>query len=161
MLVIIFNRNCRVFDNQFLKGLASQTVPLDLLIMSQKEHVKKPEDREWLRQKALAEYPNDRYFLLLNSDVIFETEKDVQELVDYLDKTKEYGAIAYFTRRGKNLAPEHVDIACMLIRKELLMQISFIQNPRMHCTCNHIREQAKGLGYKVGYIPDRRLKDYV
>ncbi len=158
MLTIILDRKGRILKNEFLLAVASQGVKLDILIVNSEN--KDISDREWLRQKALNLAPNDKYFLLLNSDVVFETEKDVQELIDYLDKYKNYGAIAYDTRNRDEKALIHVDIACMLIRREVLEKVVFHKDPkRLTCTCDFLCDDIKVLGYKVGYLLTHRLKE--
>lgn len=139
-----------------MKSLVLQSVDVDILSITCEE--KTSEDREWLRERALTRAPDDPYFLLLNSDVLFETNGDIQELIDYLEANQDYAAVAYDTRNRSEGELVYVDIACMLVRNNVMQKIRF-HGENFNCTCNQLRDDVQKLGYKIGYLKTHVLQE--
>jgi len=151
---------------EIYEGLYKQTVDIDIMTVSRpmssrygraKEgYLSMSECRNIIKNEALKKYEAE-YFLMLNRDVVLERENDVKDLINFLKDNKEFAAVAINTRAKKIyklIDNFHTDIACMLIRRDVLIGLEF--NNEISCNCRCVCEYITDIGMKVGYIDHRR-----
>lgn len=131
----------------------------DRVLRGWKSQTKAREDgRRW----ALENYDHP-YFLFLNSYVIFSTDHDIEDMMNFLDKNEEYGAtgLSVHGQLNEYLAERIsvVDIACMLIRRYVLERVSIKVNKTDNSV--HLGHDMRRLSkYKKSkYLDTRRLID--
>jgi len=168
IVALIPLKDGHVLSTEVLLGLTKQTIPIVLLCVSRprEDLVDYPATVGWvsmtkcrniLREEALALYPNQKYFLLLNRDVILEHETILEKMIDFLDTNEEYGCLAVDTRGAdtNKLLEEsrHFDIAFMVVRNYILTNVSF--DNEKGCNCNSFCDNVKKLDKQ------NRIKYYV
>jgi len=174
IVALIPLKDGHVLHNEVLKSLMNQTVNVDVMCISRPmesiESKLKPNNgyismslcRNLLNQYVLEQYNYDK-FLLLNRDVVFSNNTDIEEMMDFLDKNKNYSGVA-LNIRNKNVdfsicEISHVDIACMVIRRIILEKINF--NNQFSCNCRSLLKDINRLKLgKLTYLDNRRLKEF-
>jgi hypothetical protein len=157
-----------------LKSLMNQTVKVEIMCISRPieslESKIRPNNgfismtkcRNLLKQQSLEQY-NDDKFLLLNRDVILKNNTDIEEMMNFLDKNKKYVGVALNTRNYDIdftiCEYSHVDIACMVIKRNILEKIEY--NNNYWCNCKSLLKDIQRL--KLGnltYLDNRQLKEF-
>lgn len=151
-----------------LKALVKQTIDVDVICVSRPEESSDKSrfpDNGWksmskcrniAKNKALKKY-DSKYFLFLNRDVELGGDKDLEDLITFLEDNENFIAVAINTRNKeikKLIDTHHTDIACALFRREALEELEF--NNSYGCNCRGVCVYALSNKKKIGYIDHRK-----
>ncbi len=169
-----------------LRSFAEQTVPIHLMPLSRpKEHftfkgmaqvfVRKIRTerkgistcRNLLREQALQ--LSDEFVLHVDTDVVFSTEHDVEDMLIFMKKNPRIGVLGLNTKDFVTVTgfyPKHIPMACLLFRREILEKITFHNGKyfrKCNCSmmCRDVRdlEHPDGGKWEVRYLDGRKLKE--
>lgn len=141
MLVLIAKVPSEPLRAEVLRGLALQDFPLRLLTAGEYPYGE-PAPREASINRSrralqeLAGHLSERYFLLLDSDVIISDSSTLTRMMDYLDQNPQVGAVSVNTKAEKGLLG-HVLASCCMIRSEIYRKIDYVTSPGI-CQCSLI-----------------------
>lgn len=135
-------------SNEVLKGLAMQTVSINLMPLSRPE-VHDPlvipgnpnscPNKNLLKELALKLYPDADKFMIMNRTVVFKALNTVERMIHFLDTNEEFGAVAwnrYNEWHSENETLDHINISCIVVRRYVLERIKFY-NTNNRCDCSN------------------------
>lgn len=177
MIAMIPLKDWHTLMPEVIKGIMEQTIPIQLLCVSRPKKASKDpylpkkdngvisitECRNLIREEALK--TNEEFFLILNSDVIFTSPTDVEDMLNFLKSHEEFGLVALNTRKEHLPTLElkfHVDIACSIIRRYVLENIKFHNNDGYrigccNCVCLEIDMGKLSKHSRFTYLDHRQL----
>lgn len=168
---------------EVMRSISNQTVPVHLMPLSRPvEHFDyNGMDPVFLKKirtnrksisisrntvKTLAVEKSQKYVLHLDSDVVFTSNHDVEDMVKFLDENPRVAVVGLNTKNMNigNPHSHHVSMACLLFRKEILQTYSFHNGKYdRDCNCqmltNDIRKipHPDGQFWEIRYLDNRRL----
>lgn len=161
MLAMIPVRDGMTLPNDFLKGLMSQTVPIDIMVVSRpREDIIEGQDHGWKSRsvvknmmKNFALETKDKYFVFLNQNVYIKEPDLFEKMEKFLEENSEYGAVAYDYKEHikKGYKIHHIDIACMMITRKVLENLIF-HNKGYRCDCHSVRKKLKEMNLLIRYL---------
>jgi len=180
MITMIPLKDGHPLQPEVIQGISNQTVPLELLCISRPKKssddpylVKKDNGvisitvcRNILRETVLKS--NEEFFLMLNSDVIFSSPTDVEDMLNFLKENEEFGLVALHTRTDFQLPmlefKFHIDIACSIIRRYVLENIVFHNDDGFRtgvCNCKCLSMDMRKLQKhnRSTYLDFRQLRE--
>lgn len=149
--------DARVYD-----GVLSQSMPCELVICeregvidSQRNMSPERIEGEIRSRKACVEEAKKKptkYVVMMDADVVLSDERTIESMSAELESNPLLGAVAlYFgTCPKKSLYMPHVVIRCCMYRIECFLAINW-DEPFKGCTCNLIKHQIEGMGYRMRY----------
>jgi len=169
ILAMIPLKDGHAFKSEVLRGLCKQTVPVDIMAVSRPKserhrnipagYISMSECRNIAKEEGLEQY-NSEYFLLLNRDVVLKRDTDIEDMINFLQFNRDFGAVAINTRKKEIrllVDNTHTDIACMVIRRSILEKITF--HNEKHCNCRCVCGYIRSNGLSVGYIDHRKCPE--
>jgi hypothetical protein len=158
-------------DSKVLYGISIQTIPIKLFIITRPIDFYDDEDalkglksmtisRNIAKEKVVSNY-TENYVLMLDSDVVLNYKKIVETMINFLDKNPKVGACAINTKNYlfnfDDAEKNHLNTACMLIRTNILKQLTFRNTDHNVCNCAYLTKDIYNLGYECKYIRDIRV----
>jgi len=109
----------------------------------------------------------EEFFLHIDSDVVFKTDNDVGDMIDFLKENPKVGVVSLNTKPFEvELIPHHIPMACLLFRKTILEQITFHNGGYdTKCNCSMLCRDVRALGHPDGgkweirYLDLRQLSE--
>lgn len=150
------NINLKVFD-----GLRNQTEKCKLIICSsvgvinsERNYSKERIDGESKSRRLCqqeAKKLTDKYVLLLDSDIVLIDENAIKDLIKFLDNHEEVNAIALYFGKFPKITTKlnHIVIRCVLIRREIFVNMDLTFQHYDGCFCNVIK---RGCNDKIEYL---------
>jgi hypothetical protein len=120
--------------------------------------------------KALAVTKAQKYILHIDSDVVFTSNHDVEDMIRFLDTNPKVGVVGLNTKdiELKTLAASHVSMACLLFRKEILLNYEFHNGKyQRDCNCQMLTNDLRkiphpdGGFWEIQYLDNRKLYEVV
>ena len=92
-----------------------------------------------------------KYFLMTDNDLLIP-EGALQDMIDYLDNNKDFGAISlHRTEVPKEVdEPKHINAGPVLFRSEVFEKIRYHNNSG--CECQGMSNDVRDLGHRIGYL---------
>lgn len=148
MICLMPVKSGHIVHNEVLKGIASQTIPLNLFL-NPTHAVHNEKVRECSINKSrnelqrIASKLEDEFVLLLDSDVVMNDPKTVESTIAYM--TDGIGCVCVQT---KDKLDGHVVAACALIRMSVYKALDYSSTPSI-CQCSLI-----ALNCNSVYVPN-------
>jgi len=109
----------------------------------------------------------DKYVLHVDSDVVFSSEHDVSDMIRFLDENPRVAYVGLNTKNAEiKIESVHIPMACLLIRTEILLQVTFHNGKYFRkCNCLMFGQDVRKLPHPDGgfwtsrYLDHRRLKE--
>lgn len=128
MIAVMPLKTGHTIHPEVLRGLTSQTVPIELLCVSSDPVPRCPREISinLNRHTMQGLVPTDtEYVLLMDSDVVIESSETVETLIDYLATHLDVGCVAVDTKNTGNNDSTHVITALALIRYSDYIKIDY------------------------------------
>lgn len=152
----------RFIHSDVIAGIAMQTIQCNVFAhCSEKEFPTvygRNRGHEAENRNVLKQYACNSYTMLMNMDIILTSNHDVEDLIKGLDTMPDIEALALDTKglceKGieKHERNGHVVMACMIIRSDVLKNITFRQLDDRSCLC-----KALNIDCKIKYLDGRHL----
>ena len=148
---------------EVMAGVAAQTVPTRLWVSTNVGGRRLADARNHVKQ-----YGKSPYVLMLDNDVAMPPGS-LHAMVVHLDAHEDYGAIALckhsnlqFATDADWLSAHHIDMSCVLFRREVLEQVTFLDRHNQErlgrksrgCECVNCCEDIRAMGLKIGFLPN-------
>jgi len=157
-------REGRDIAEDVLRGVAGQDRPIRLWIGAQ------PTDGTADARNAVKAYGRTPYVLMLDADIVL-LDGVLGRMSDFLDQHPAYGAIGLcrhtarrFFRRDEWLKAHHVDMSCVLFRRDVLSSITFADKYNASrvgreklaggCECANACYDIRRMGLQIGFLPE-------
>lgn len=170
----------QTIHSEVLKAIGNQTIPIHLMSLSRPiEHFDyNGMDPVFLKKirtnrksisitrnlvKSLAVEKSDKYVLHLDSDVVFTSNHDVEDMVKFLDENPKVAIVGLNTKNMKmnKLDLSHVSMACLLFRKEILNSYIFHNGKYdRDCNCQMLTNDIRKLQFQNDDFWEIRYLDY-
>ncbi len=153
----------RNIPREVVAGLAAQTVPTRLWVSTSVGDRRHADARNHVKQ-----YGQSSYVLMLDNDVAMPPGS-LHAMVVHLDAQEDYGAIALckhsrveFATEADWLSADHVDMSCVLFRREVLEQVTFLDRHNQDrlgrksrgCECANCCADIRAMGLQIGFLPN-------
>ena len=162
--IIMPLRDGRPMAQAVVDGIVRQGFPYRLWVST---HPTKgtADARNHVKQLATTDYT-----LMLTGDMVLP-DGGLQRVVDFLDEHADYGAIGLcrhpnrrFYRVDEWLNAHHVDMSCVLFRRDVLAKITFADNWNAArvgreklmgpCECANCCHDIRAMGLRIGFVPE-------
>ncbi len=153
----------RNIPGEVIAGLAAQTAPTRLWVSTSVGDRRLADARNHVKQ-----YGTSGYVLMLDNDVAMPPGS-LAAMGAFLDDHADYGAIALckhsrleFATDADWLSAHHVDMSCVLFRREALARVTFLDRHNQErlgrksrgCECVNCCEDIRAMGLKIGFLPN-------
>ena len=93
------------------------------------------------------------YFLMTDNDILIPKDS-LQDMINFLNNNKEFGAIAlHRTETPKEITEiSHINAGPVLFRSPAFEQITYHNNDG--CECQGMSNDVRKLGHRIGYLPN-------
>lgn len=134
-----------------IASIAAQTVPCSIVPVTGPHSLNKRKEEATCRN-ALRDLVkmDDGVSLLLDSDIEFSTERDVEDMIAYLESRPDLDGVSIDHKGLTDM--DHVSIGCCLIRNASLKKVDFTETPA--CCCIPANK-----ALKLEYLPGRRVTE--
>lgn len=159
MNILIPIEDGRVLCSEIIQSIAMQSVKCNVVVISRPKADNKRNSEAECRN-LLKKYRSEPYTIMLDSDVVFTGERDIEDLISGLEKRPDLDALAFDTKalgdKGiqKHQREKHVVIACVAVRSEVLDRITFRQLDENNCLCLAFNQDVK-----IEYLDHRQLRE--
>lgn len=157
-------REGRAISQEVVDALASQGVPYRLWISTL------PTDGTADARNHVKRYADTNYALMLDGDTVLP-EGGLRQMIDFLDEHADYGAVGLCRHRNRRfyrveewLNAHHVDMSCVLFRRETLDRITFADKYNAArvgreklagpCECANCCHDIREMGLRIGFVPE-------
>jgi hypothetical protein len=104
----------------------------------------------------MAKTISDPVVCMADSDCLQLFTTNLAEAKAEIERVPELDAVALSKYEISKLDSEHVDIKCIVIRTQLLSQISWLAPTDKLCLCYKVREYLDDLDYSFRYLDNRK-----
>ena len=146
----------RFIHSEVMKGLSNQCVKTRLWTSTLVSNGDFAAARNQVKQ-----YARSKYVLMLDNDMVLP-EGALERMIKFLDKHKDFGAVALSKRHTPNPAlgevevAVHIDAGGTLWRNELYQKITY--QFRGSCECMASCEDLRAMGYEIGMLTGTHAK---
>ena len=93
------------------------------------------------------------YFLMTDNDILMP-KGSVQDMINFLNNNKDFGAIALHRNEVPTevIEPSHINAGPVLFRSSIFEQITYHNNDG--CECQGQSNDVRKLGSRIGYLPN-------
>jgi len=154
----------RHIPQEVLEGILRQGIPFRLWVSTRFSRGQYADARNQVKQ-----YGRSEFVLMLDNDIVLPPEA-LERMIEFLKTHSNYGAIALckhpqlnFKTEKDFLQAEHVDMSCVLFRKMVLDQITFVDHRNAgkigrkqlagQCECANCCFDMRQMGWEIGFLP--------
>lgn len=159
--ILMSTEEGRYIPQEVLDGILSQEISFRLWVSTKISGGDYAQARNNIKQ-----YGRTRFLLMLDNDIILPAGA-VKKMIEFLKSHPNYAAIALskhdWTSSVKEvITPPHVDMSCVLFRKEILDEITFseprkegrqLPEPYGGCECAQCCFDIRQMGFEIGFLP--------
>jgi len=153
----------RYIPQEVLEGIIEQETPFRLWISTRFSDGQYADARNQVKQ-----YGESELVLMLDNDIVMPS-KGLEQMIEFLHTHPDYGAIGLWKHSNLGQIDEtflhatHVDMSCVLFRKEILDKIVFVDHNNAEkvgrkdlagqCECANCCYDIRQMGLEIGFLP--------